>query len=171
MGYRYDFDMFSVIPDEIQKQFQGLFNDTGVSAKMTDQLALFRDPELVNALQHADEEIKQLFLDSGFGLNVFDSGAPTGRYPSYDESARNTCISRFRQNIAASKELVHCNWGGFQIAEFLMYLASAEPIDQIDMQAPAVANLSDQPRNMIAKVGLLAGGTLVMIAVVSILLK
>jgi len=171
MDYRYDFDMFSIIPDEIQKQFQGLFNDTGVSAKMTEQIALFRDPELVSALQHADEEVKQLFLDSGFGLNVFDSGAPTGRYPSCDEGARNACISRFRQNIAASKELVHFDWGGFQIADFLMYLASAEPIDQIDMQAPTVANQSAPPRHIIAKVGLLAGGVLVMIAVVSILLK
>lgn len=171
MSFKYDFDMFSIMPDEVQKQFQGLFNDTGLAALMTEQLALFRDPALVNALQHADENIKQLFLDSGFGLNVFDSGAPTGRYPAYDEAARGACISRLTQNIAASKELAHCDWGGFQIADFLIYLASAEPIDQIDMQAPTLEKQADRQRNIPAKIGLLTGVLLILIAGVAILLK
>ncbi|SLN31161.1 hypothetical protein TRL7639_01304 [Falsiruegeria litorea R37] len=135
MSYSYDFDMFSVMPDEVQQKFQGFLNDIGMAHTATQQVALFRDPGLVEALRGADEEIKQMFLDSGFGLNVYHSGAPNGRFPARDENARNVCVSRLAKNMGKIENLKDRDWGGFDVVAFLDYFQSAEAMDEVEIAA------------------------------------
>ena len=170
MGFKYDFDMFSVIPDEVRQEFQGFLNDVGMGASVGQQVALFRDPALVEALGNADEKVKSLFLDSGFGLNVYDSGAPEGRYPGHDEAARNACVRNLSEKIAASKNLRGANWGGFDPLEFVAYFSNAKPIDAIEMQALASARQAKDKKKSLARLGVMAGGAMIMISTAGIVL-
>lgn len=169
MDFKYDFDMFSVFPDEVRQEFQGMLNEIGMGSIGTEQVALFRDPALVEALQGADEAVKQLFLDAGFGLNVYDSGAPEGRYPGHDEAARNLCVHKLAENIAASEGLRDANWNGFDLGDFLTYLSAATPIDAIEMQAQAAPPPVAKKKPLL-RLGLMAGGAMVMVSTVGILL-
>ena len=171
MGFNYDFDMFSVIPEEVRQEFQGLFNEIGMGAAIGEQVALFRNPDLVQALSAADEDVKNLFLESGFGLNVYDSGTPQGRYPGHDEDARNTCLRKLADNIAASSDLKDADWGGFNLEDFLAYVVAARPIDQIELQAIASAQQEQQKKKSWARLGLVAGGALVAVSTVGIVLR
>lgn len=135
---RYDFDMHSIFPDEVQKQFQGMFSDLGVTAMTTKQVALWRDPAVVEALRRADAPVRQLFLDAGFGINCYDSGAPVCRYPARDEAARNRCIAKLAEALKAhGPALKGVDWGGLELAKFLEYLVVAQPIDEVDIAALA----------------------------------
>lgn len=170
MSFKYDFDMFSVIPEGVRQEFQGFLNDVGMGAAAGHQVALFRDPALVEALSSADEKVKNLFLNAGFGLNVYESGAPEGRFPGHDESARNNCVRRLSENIAASENLKDANWGGFDPMAFLDYFTNAKPIDQIEMQAIEKARQAQQKKKSLARLGVMAGGAMIMVSTVGIVL-
>lgn len=170
MGFKYDFDMFSVIPDEVRQEFQGMFNDIGMGAAVGEQVALFRDPALVAALAGADESVKDLFLESGFGFNVYQSGAPDDRYPGHDEDARNSCLRRLANNMAAAENLSAANWNGFSLDDFLAYVVEAKPIDQIEMQAIATARQMHQKKKARARLGLVAGAAMVAVSTAGIVL-
>ena len=190
MAFKYDFDMFSVMPAEIQQEFQGMFAELGMGNAMGQQVALFRDPALVEALTSADEQVKTLFLDAGFGLNVYDSGAPDGRYPGKDEEARNECVRKLADNIAAADGLSQANWGGFSLEDFLEHLVTAKPVE--DAAAPVVpsaasfapvddfdaggefAPVEEAParkKMSFARLGLVAGGAMLMVSTVGIVLS
>ena len=169
MDFKYDFDMFSVFPDEVRQEFQGMLNEIGMGAIGSEQKALFRDPALVEALQCADDAVKNVFLEAGFGLNVYDSGAPDGRYPGHDEDARNICVHKLAENIAAAEGLGDANWNGFDIGEFLTYLSTATPIDATEMQV-ATTPPSPVKKRSFLRLGLFAGGAMVMVSTVGILL-
>ncbi|MBO9449253.1 hypothetical protein J7426_03225 [Tropicibacter sp. R16_0] len=174
MSYSYDFDMFSVMPDEVQKEFQGFLNDIGMAAAATQQVALFRDPGLAEALRSADEEIKQMFLDSGFGFNVYHSGAPQGRFPARDENARNACVSRLAKNMGKVENLKDRDWGGFDIVAFLDYFQSAEPMDEVEITAlhQDIARQARKykMRRRMAQAGLALGCTMVVGAAAAMVL-
>ncbi len=170
MGFKYDFDMFSTIPDEVRREFQGMLNDIGMGAIGTEQVALFRDPELAEALRGADECVRNVFLESGFGLNVFDSGAPEGRYPAYDENARNACVRRLADNIAAAEGLSDANWNGFDIGDFLDHLSVTRPIDEAEMQVVATAQVAGDKKKSLLRLGLFAGVAMVMVSTIGIVL-
>ncbi len=168
MAFKYDFDMFSIIPDEVRQEFQGMLNDIGMGAVGTEQKALFRDPALVEALASADEEVKQVFLDAGFGLNVYQSGAPEGRYPSHDEEARNACVRNLADNIAVSEGLNGADWGGFNLEDFLKYLTEAKPIDAIEMQAVSQTTQSPRKKKFALRLGLVAAAAMVTVSTVGL---
>lgn len=174
MAYAYDFDMFSIMPDEVQKEFQGFLNDIGMAHTATQQVALFRDPELVEALRGAEEEIQQMFLDAGFGLNVYHSGAPEGRFPACDENARNVCVSRLADNMGKLENLKDRNWGGFDILAFLKYFEAAQPMDEVEIAAHQ-QDLARQARRYrlrrrAAQAGLALGCTMVVGAAAAMVL-
>lgn len=127
MALTYDFDMFSIIPREVQSQFGDKFQELGVSGQMKAQRALFRDPAAVEALQGASEEVKNCLLDSGFGINVYDSGAGPGRYPASDGPARAQVIENLMENLERLPEDV--DWNGFDIEAFAMAALTAKPLD------------------------------------------
>lgn len=170
MDFKYDFDMFSIIPDEVRQEFQGMLNEVGMGAASTEQIALFRDPDLVMALQDADEAVKQVFIDAGFGLNVYDSGAPEGRYPSHDEDARNACVRRLADKIAETEGLNDADWGGFSLEDFLTYLTIARPIDNVEMQSLQTSRVTHTKKRSLLRMGLVAGGAMVTVSTVGIVL-
>lgn len=164
MSLTYDFDMFSIIPDDVRKEFQGMINDAGASAQMTQQIALFRDPQVPATLKEADEEVRQLFLDAGFGLNTYSSGAPADRFPAMDEQARNACMSRFAENLGTFDKSTPCNWGGFDLQAFIRHFEHAQGMDEVELNAYRAAQ--DQAarrqaaRGKLVRGGLAAGGVL-----------
>lgn len=170
MDFKYDFDMFSIIPDEVRQEFQGMLNDVGMGAVATEQKALFRDPLLVDALQSADEVVKNVFLEAGFGLNVYDSGAPDDRYPGHDEDARNACVRKLADTIAETEGLNEANWGGFSLEDFLEYLTVAKPIDVMEMQAVEQVYETQKKKRSMLRLGLVAGGAMVTVSTVGLVL-
>ncbi|WP_120501049.1 hypothetical protein [Roseovarius sp. EL26] len=130
MSFKYDFDMFSVVPDEMKQEFQNAFDDLGMGGQASEEVALFRDPALAVALQNADDEVRQLFLNAGFGLNIYDSGAPDDRYLAKDEERRTACINRFAQRVINERDVLSRNWNGFDIDAFLDHVSRASAIEE-----------------------------------------
>lgn len=144
---KYDFDMHSVFPDELftDPKVGDLLGGVGLSAQMAgNKVALFRSQETVDALRNAPETLRKLFVDSGFGLNRYDSGAPTGTYLIEDESARNRVLQRLNENVkAAGSGLKSLDGGLFDMGEFFIYLASAHPVTKPVSIPPSQAPAKD----------------------------
>jgi len=139
---RYDYDLFSVIPDEIQSQFQGMFNELGVNEMTSHQKGLWRDTDVVEALLGADPVVKEMFTNAGFGINHYFSGAPEGRFFSRDTVAREQIEEAFLDALAEGLDdgrLDGANWNGFVLEDFLEYLELAEPIDEVEAQEQLAA--------------------------------
>lgn len=161
MALNYDFDMFDVVPSDVSDdpELQQFLNDAGFDmAPEMGQIALFREIRTADALRNAPEPIRAFFLESGFGLNTYDSGAPCGRYPAKDEEARLDLIRRLTEN-AVNFPLANAETGGadFCLSDFLDQLGKSSPIDfpagdngAVDAISPAI------PKNQVE--GLAASG-------------
>ncbi|MEJ8562656.1 hypothetical protein QTO30_16460 [Yoonia sp. GPGPB17] len=124
MALRYDFDMVAVTPEGLPDQFGDLAL-TGITAE---KVAMFRDPDTVAALKSADTAVRTYFMDSGFALAQFDSGAPAGHFAMRDEDARIAVIDRLTSNLE-THDLANAAWGGFDFDAFMDALATAEPVE------------------------------------------
>lgn len=102
------------------------FGDAG-SPGAAGRVAMFCDPQVVAAIERADDSVREFFVSSGFAIKAHDNGAPPGRFPEEDEEARAIVIERLSANLAAP-ELNGANWGGFDFSAFMENLAIAEPI-------------------------------------------
>lgn len=150
MTITYDFDMFSIMPKELQTRYGDMFQEVGMSDMMKEQRALFRDPRAVEALQGASESVIKCLIDSGFGINVYDSGAGSGRFPQADEAARMQVLGRLRRNL--SQLSPGADWNGFDIRTFLAAAAAARPTDTQtgslrDMRGTAHSPAAPTPAN------------------------
>ena len=145
MALTYDFDMFSIIPKELQAQYGELFADIGIKEQASQQRALFRDPAAVAALQGASDEVRKCLLDSGFGINVYDSGAGPGRYPAADAPARAQVIERLMENL--EKLPPDADWNGFDIEAFAMASLTAKPMLKASHSPIATASPTRQQPN------------------------
>ncbi|MBR9762751.1 MAG: hypothetical protein GYB53_04270 [Rhodobacteraceae bacterium] len=122
----YDFDMHSVLPLAAQRGARTAGREGDLSGQ---QIALFRDPRVADALRAADPEIQQLFLDSGFGMTSWASDLPDGRFRERDSAARNRVISRFAANLRkAPVDLRQKDWGGFALSRFTDSYLSARAL-------------------------------------------
>ncbi len=131
MAMRYDFDMVPVRPDGLPDQF-GDLAATGVSME---RLAMFRDPQVVAALNNADEVVRTFLTDSGFALQTHDHGAPPGRFLKHEEAARIKLLDRLSANLA-THDVTDANWGGFDFDAFLTNLDEATVLDDETLLAP-----------------------------------
>jgi hypothetical protein len=124
---RYDFDMVYVIPESLRTG--DLDHGPG---SLSEQVALWRDPEVAKSLQRADPEVQDLFRDSGFGLTTHQSDLEPDTYPAMDDDARLMAVNLLAENLhdlgPASKRM---DWGGFDLDEFLDHLDRAVPIGSI----------------------------------------
>ncbi len=125
----YDFDILSVVPSEIQSKYAGLFSQFGMTEQAGQQLAMFRDQAVADALAGASEEVKACFVESGFALNRRDSGTGQGKYSASDTPARVRVLERLRRNVEKLPEEV--NWNGFDIDTFFAEAGAAEPVDRV----------------------------------------
>ncbi len=174
MALRYDFDMVAVTPEGLPDQF-GDLSVTGVGAE---KMAMFRDPQVVAALGRADQAVRTFFLDSGFALQVYDSGAPPGRYPISDEIPRVKVIEKLTANFT-THDLTGADWGGFDFQAFLEVMERAEPLEDETLLAPPkqaqrppeqpVRAAQNQKRRGLAMVGLAAGLILILYAALELI--
>ena len=124
----YDFDMHSVLPLAAQRKARSEGRKGDLSGQ---QIALFRDRRVADALRAADREVQELFLESGFGLTSWVSDLPPGRFRAIDEETRNAAIARFAANLRNSRgRLRTSNWGGFSISDFTDGYLNASPLPQ-----------------------------------------
>ncbi|MFN4154536.1 MAG: hypothetical protein ACK4HF_07770 [Paracoccaceae bacterium] len=135
MALVYDFDIFEVIPEfgSPDPKLDAFLADIGFGpGRSATTVALFRDPRTADALRKAPTGLRNYFLDSGFGLNTYASGAPSGRYPARDEAARLDLIRRLTENAPAYSlpRPDDCAESGdiFRLGEFLAELDRSEPI-------------------------------------------
>jgi hypothetical protein len=166
MTLQYDFDLGQVMPEGLPEAF-GDLERTGVSAE---RAAMFRDPQTVAALKQADPAVQEFFIDSGFALQSYDSGAPAGRFPKRDEAARITIIEQLTKNLS-QHALEGAHWGGFDFPAFMRALGAAKVLDDDALLAPSTSETRANPelaaaqqasrrlhrRRAIAKGGLLVG--------------
>jgi hypothetical protein len=175
MALRYDFDMASMTLDGLPDQFGDLAL-TGVGAE---RRAMFRDPQVVAALGRADPAVQTFLLESGFALQVYDSGAPPGRYPISDENPRVKVIEKLTANLE-THDLTGANWGGFDFQEFLETLDKAMPLEDETLLAPPLLQASrptpnrpkssgPQLRRRVAFAGLAVGFILILYAALEII--
>ncbi len=175
MVLKYDFDMYTVMPEDLQ-------DNLGTTGVLPKQIAMFRDPEAIAAITRADEAVRAFFLDSGFGMKVYTSGAPPGRFPARDEVARTAVIEKLAANLA-THNLEGADWGGFEFPKFMKALAAAKTLDDDSLLAPSTRShrqLGDtatrasprqnQTRRMVALGGLTIGLVLLFYVAAQILL-
>jgi len=129
MSFRYDFDMYAVRAKDVQENLADTFAKANPRAKATDYVAMFRDPALVKALRNAGKDVRDFFADSGFKFDVYDSGAPTGRYPADQEAARTYCIERMTDAFRRLPRNPERDWNGFDMVAFTQSIVKATPIE------------------------------------------
>ena len=122
----YDFYMFAATPVELRRKYSKLLEAFDLDEQAAQQLALFRDPKAVEAIATASEEVRDCFLEAGFGLTSYDRGIRGGGFPVEDAEARAEVLARLREKLAALPEDV--NWNGFDIDAFLAAADAAEPV-------------------------------------------
>ncbi|WP_205627899.1 hypothetical protein [Ruegeria marisrubri] len=109
-----------------------MLRESGIQQGTTkNKVALFRDVKTADALRRASPGIRRLFVNSGFGLNTYDSGVPDGFYPAEDEAVRNRIIRQFIKNMKETP-LTGEYCGEFDISEFLSYILAARPFPATD---------------------------------------
>lgn len=174
MAMRYDFDMVTVTPEGLPDRF-GDLAITGIGAEKT---AMFRDPKTAEALRNADQAVRTFFLESGFGLQDYDSGAPPDRYPISDEDHRIRVIERLTANLG-THDLTGANWGTFDFQAFLAGLDQAKPLEDETLLAPSAHapihrparnTATGQARRRFALAGLAVGFILILYTALEIIL-
>ena len=134
MALKYDFEMFTVIPEDQQIRVEA----EGLPRELAGRkIALFRDPLTAAALRKASGDVQAAFQAAGFGFNVYDSGTPEGRFPEEDTPERDNVLVRLGETLD-NVDLETADFGGFDLNDFLDHLHSASPIEVEDLSIPAI---------------------------------
>lgn len=97
MQLRYDFDMFSLFAEPSVEQAGGrrrLWRSGQASDALAHKVPMFRDRATLAALERAPQAVQDFMHGLGFGYDVHDSGAPTGRFPAGDQASRAMLMMR-----------------------------------------------------------------------------
>jgi hypothetical protein len=144
MALNYDFDMLSMAAKAA----------SGEAFPAAPPMALFRDPATVAALERAPQPVQDYLRASHFGINCYHSGAPAGRYPDADETARITVIEALAWNVskftlprADDSQPVPDE---FHLPAFFAAVAEAEPMVMPDVPVPEVSPEPEAPTRTVA---------------------
>ena len=96
-----------------------------------DYVALFRDPDVVAALNGASDTVRAFFAASGFGMEQGASGIAPGYFPAEHEDHLADVTQRIADNLSAFS-LKGEDFNGFNLADFARALAEAEPLPTED---------------------------------------
>ena len=125
MALKYDFEMFTVIPEDQQIRVEA----EGLPRELAGRkIALFRDPLTAAALRGATSDVQAAFQQAGFGFNVYDSGAPEDRFPEEDIPERGRLLVKLGDALG-ELNLETADFGGFSLDDFLDHLHRASPIE------------------------------------------
>lgn len=122
----YDFYMFAATPVELRQKYSKLLEAFDIEEQAAQQLALFRDPKAVEAIATASEEVRDCFLEAGFGLTSYDRGIRGGGFPVEDTEARANVLAMLREKLQKLPE--DADWNGFDINAFFAAADAAEPV-------------------------------------------
>lgn len=141
MALKYDFEMFTVIPEDQQIRVEA----EGLPRKLAGRkIALFRDPLTAAALRKASGDVQAAFQAAGFGFNVYDSGVPDGRFPEEDTADRDRVLTSLGETLDGV-DLEVADFGGFNLNDFLDHLHSTSPIEVETLQfIPAPAGFASR---------------------------
>ena len=149
MTLNYDIDFFSIFPEEIfSSDGTGDFlKEIGFqSDQAQNKVAMFRDPKTLQALQNAPENVRAFVTEIGIGMNVYDSGAPIGRYLASDEQYREPIFHKFFVSMALPevKAMLETDVpeGEFSLSDFWNYNLEAKPIEG---PTPSSVTQSEKP--------------------------
>jgi hypothetical protein len=130
VALKYDFEMFTVIPEDQQIRVEA----EGLPRKLAGRkIALFRDPLTAAALRRASGDVQAAFQEAGFGFNVYDSGAPEGRFPDEDTPERDRVLVNLGETLDEI-DIETADFGGFSLNDFLDHLHCASPIEVETLQ-------------------------------------
>ena len=79
-------------------------------------------------------------------------------------------MHKLAESIAATEGLSLANWNGFELGDFLEYLTNAQPIDAVEMQANATIEANGTKKRSLWRLGLVAGGAMIMVSTIGIVL-
>jgi len=130
MGPFYDFDIQWLIPREVEADpaIVDLLAEIGVNGTSRgNYIALFRDPQVIAMIERADPVLREYLKVSGFGFIAYQSGAPAGRFPAVDGSARADVIARLNENLGRF-DLKGADLGGFDFGAFLKAITEGQPL-------------------------------------------
>lgn len=122
---KYDFDMLSVVPKDIQSKYAQLFVRFGMTEQAHEQIALFRDPETARAISGASRQVRDCFVASGFALNSYNSNVEDNEFAEQDRDARARVLASLQENVEDLPGDV--DWNGFDIGEFFVAAYGAMP--------------------------------------------
>ena len=127
----YDFDVLSVATDAFQAKYAGLLARFGMTEQARKHYAMFRDPATIQAISGASREVRDCFLDSGFGLSGYDSGAGAGHYREADASPARVVDCPVAPQRGT--DLAGCRAGtAFDIDAFFEAAEAATPAEVVD---------------------------------------
>ncbi len=166
MVLEYDFDIVAIAPDEVDPE-HGMAAMTGNRAVR----AWFRDRRTVQALHSASPKIRRIFVESGFSLEVGDSGVPHGFFRPEDAADRERILKRLFANIRnMGVQGEYC--GDFDFWQFLDDVKRARPRAEIIHKGPDRTSVSQQApapkpkrRSIQMRIGLALGLAVLVIAI------
>lgn len=150
---KYDFDMLSVTPKDIQCKYAQLFLRFGMNDQLREQIAIFRDPETAQALSSASLAVRECFIASGFALNSYHTGIDEGAFASEDKDGRARVLSQLQENVEALPTDVR--WNGFDVGDFFVAAYGAMPAERkrrtfADARQAALPAITLMPSDRIA---------------------
>ncbi|MGH1423834.1 MAG: hypothetical protein ACRBBU_03835 [Pseudooceanicola sp.] len=126
---KYDFDMVPVVPRHMRAKLAASGRSVG---QLDQEIALFRDPKVVLALQSADAAVKTMLISAGFGLSLSEARFQENRYAPADIGGRTQVMQRLHNALDTQRDVLRDHdWGGFSIADFIDHVAAAQPLDRI----------------------------------------
>ena len=130
MALNYDFDIHSILPDEVRRNSPKGFamaRDLGVAGRsIANKQPLFRDPKTVEALSEAPLVVQSLVGEMGFGPGTMESGAPSGTYPICDHEARLHFVGKLMESPYLEPAMQFTT--PFNVKEFVEAAKSAYPV-------------------------------------------
>lgn len=130
MTLNYDFDFFSVMPDELFEDpaIGGMMNDIGITADApANKVACFRHPETAEALRRAPQEVRDLLESIGFGYNAYSSDLPEGFYPAEDEEHHINMMEKLSIAVQEGRCPKPDPMAEFDLGAFLETVTVAQP--------------------------------------------
>lgn len=153
MTLEYDFDIHPSLSLEGEMP-QGHDGAQAGAATLSEgngaHVALFRNPETVEALCSMPKSFRTWFAQAGFGLDRYEDGAAPGRYHAQEEEARLAIIDRLADTTPdfseTDKEAIKD--GAFDLDAFIEAFSRATPLSDEAEPEPLdafEADLSDDP--------------------------
>ena len=146
MALKYDFEMFTVIPEDQQIRVEA----EGLPRELAGRkIALFRDPLTAAALRKASRTMfRPRFPGGRVRVQRLSTAARRrGGFPEEDAQDRDRVLTTVWAKRWMSVDLETADFGGFDLNDFLDHLHSASPIEVEELSIPTIPAAVPVPRS------------------------